>query len=83
MTKNYFSIISKPYAYLQTMTKTAVNFQKNRHKTVGGVAHLKYLLLYGDRRMESHERQLSSKRRGTMTEKGKKSVIDKLNGFNR
>ena len=29
-------IISKPYAYLQTMTKTSVNFRKNRHKNVGG-----------------------------------------------
>ena len=36
MTKNYLSIISKPYAYLQTMTKTSVNFRKNRHKNVGG-----------------------------------------------
>ena len=45
MTKNYLSIISKPYAYLQTMTKTSVKFRKNRHKTVGGVAHLKTEIL--------------------------------------
>ena len=31
-------ILSKPHAYLQTMTKTPVKFQKNRYKTVGGVA---------------------------------------------
>ena len=56
MTKNYLSIISKPYAHLQTMINTSVKFRKNRHKTVGGVAHLKYLLLLGgqkDGRMES------------------------------
>ena len=45
MTKNYLSIISKPYAYLQTMTKTSVKFRKNLHKTVGGVAHLKTEIL--------------------------------------
>ena len=27
---------------LQIMTKTSVKFQKNRHKTVGGVAHTRY-----------------------------------------
>ena len=26
------------------MTKTSVKFQKNRHKTVGGVAHTRYPL---------------------------------------
>ena len=30
------------HAYLQIMTKTSVKFQKNRHKTVGGVAHTRY-----------------------------------------
>ena len=33
---NNLRIISKPHAYLQTMTKTPVKFQ---YKTVGGVAH--------------------------------------------
>ena len=37
-------IISKPYAYLQTMTKTPVKFQKNRYKTVGGIAPTRYPL---------------------------------------
>ena len=37
--KNNLRIISKPHAYLQTMTKTPVKFQRNRHKTVGRVAH--------------------------------------------
>ena len=27
---------------LQIMTKTSVKFQKNQHKTVGGVAHTRY-----------------------------------------
>ena len=36
--------ISKPHAYLQTMTKTPVKFRKNRYKTVGGVAPTRYPL---------------------------------------
>ena len=39
MTKIKLRIISKPYAYLPTMTKTPVKFQKETHKTVGEVAH--------------------------------------------
>ena len=38
VTKNNLGIISKSHAYLQTMKKTSVKFQKNWHKTVGGVA---------------------------------------------
>ena len=37
-------IISKPLAHLQSMMKTSVKFQKNRNKTVGGVAHTMYPL---------------------------------------
>ena len=37
---NHSSIVL--HAYLQIMTKTSVKFQKNRHKTVGGVAHTRY-----------------------------------------
>ena len=37
-------IISKPYAYVQTMPKTPVKFQKNQYKTVGGDAHTRYPL---------------------------------------
>ena len=44
VTKTNLRTISKPHAYLQTMTKTSVKFQKNRHKTVGGVAHTRYPL---------------------------------------
>ena len=43
--KNNLRIISKPHAYLQTITKTPVRFQKNLYNTVGGVAPTRYLLL--------------------------------------
>ena len=36
--KNNHRILSKPHAYLQTMNKTSVKFQKTRYKTVGEVA---------------------------------------------
>ena len=42
--KNNLRIISKPHAYLQMMYKSLVKFQRNRHKTVGGVAHTRYPL---------------------------------------
>ena len=42
--KNNLRIISKPHAYLQTMFKSRVKFQRNRHKTVGGVAQTSYPL---------------------------------------
>ena len=38
------SIISKPHAYLQSLVKTSVKFQKNRNETVGGVTHTRYPL---------------------------------------
>ena len=44
VTKINLRIISKPHAHLQTMTKTPVKFQKDRHKTVGGVVHTMYPL---------------------------------------
>ena len=42
--KNYFRILKKPHAYLQTILKTPVKFQKDRTETVGGVKGTKYLL---------------------------------------
>ena len=42
--KNYFRILKKPHAYLQTILKTPVKFQKERTETVGGVKGTKYLL---------------------------------------
>ena len=44
VTKYNLRIISKPHARLQTVTKTPVKFQKNQHKTVGGVVHTRYPL---------------------------------------
>ena len=44
MIKNYFRILKKPHAHLQTILKTPVKFQKDRTKTVGGVKGTKYLL---------------------------------------
>ena len=43
VTKNNLRILPKPHAYLQTMIKTSVKFQKNWYKTVGGVAPTRYL----------------------------------------
>ena len=37
-------IICKSYAYLQSIIKTFVKFQKNQNKIVGGVAHTRYPL---------------------------------------
>ena len=49
--KNNLRIISNPHAYLQSMYKTPVKFQKNRYKTVGEVAHTRYpLSIHFDRK---------------------------------
>ena len=42
--KNYFRILKKPHADLQTILKIPVKFQKDQTKTVGGVKGTKYLL---------------------------------------
>ena len=42
--KNYFRILKKTHAHLQTILKTPVKFQKDRTKTAGGVKGTKYLL---------------------------------------
>ena len=42
--KNNFRILKKQYAYLQTILKTPVKFQKDSPKTVGGVADTRYIL---------------------------------------
>ena len=38
MKKNNFKILKKQYAYLQTILKVPVKFEKDWPKTVGGVA---------------------------------------------
>ena len=42
--KNSLRIIFKSNAHFQTLTKTPIKFQKDRHLTAGGVAHIRYLL---------------------------------------
>ena len=42
MIKKNLRIIPKQHVYFQTVTKTPVKFQKNRYKTVGGVAPTRY-----------------------------------------
>ena len=42
--KNNFRILKNPHAYLQTILKTPVKFQKDWTKTVGGVKGTRYLL---------------------------------------
>ena len=45
MIKNNFRILKKTHAYLQTILKAPVKFQKDhRTKTVGGVKGTRYLL---------------------------------------
>ena len=41
---NYFRILKKQYAYLQTILKAPVKFEKDWPKTVGGVAGKRYIL---------------------------------------
>ena len=42
--KNNFRILKKPHAYLQSILKAPLKFQKDRTKTVGGVKGTRYLL---------------------------------------
>ena len=44
MIKNNFRILKKQYAYLQTILKVLVKFEKDWPKTVGGVAGRRYIL---------------------------------------
>ena len=44
MIKNNFRILKKPHAYLQTILKAHVKFQKDQLKTVVGVTGTRYLL---------------------------------------
>ena len=42
--ENNFRILKKPHAYLQTILKAPVKFQKDRTKTMGGFKGTRYLL---------------------------------------
>ena len=44
MIKNNIRILKNPHAYLQTILKALIKFQKDRTKTVGGVKGTRYLL---------------------------------------
>ena len=44
MIKNNFRILKRQYAYLQTILKAPVKFEKVWPKTVGGVAGRRYIL---------------------------------------
>ena len=44
MIKNNFKILKKQYAYLQTILKTPVKFQKDWPKTVGEVANTRMVV---------------------------------------
>ena len=43
--KNNFRILKKQYAYLQTILKAPVKFEKDWPKTVGGVAGRRYMYI--------------------------------------
>ena len=62
VTKINARIISKPYAYLQTMEKTCAKFQKDWYKIVWGVALTKYpVSLHWGRKMTTHASSQSGK----------------------
>ena len=52
MIKNNFRILKKQYAYLQTILKAPVKFEKDWPKTVGGVAGTQMVGALTDRQME-------------------------------
>ena len=88
MIKNYFRILKKTHAHLQTILKTPVKFQKDRTETVGGVKGTKYPLKTRNHaprttrhapRTTPHGKpktvslHFSSKRRGTKNKKNKQT----------
>ena len=92
MIKNYFRILKKPHAYLHTILKTPVKFQKDWTETVGGVKGTKYPLKTRNHapgathhapRTTPHGKpktvslHFSSKRRGTIT-KGKNCRMESV-----
>ena len=54
MIKNNFRILKKQYAYLQTILKAPVKFEKDWPKTVGGVARTRYILPIHFRILKKH-----------------------------
>ena len=56
MIKNNFRILKKQYAYLQTILKGPVKFEKDWPKTVGGVAGKQMVGALKDGRMDGHSK---------------------------
>ena len=52
MIKNNFRILKKQYAYLQTILKAPVKFEKDWPKTVGGVAGIQMVGALADGRTD-------------------------------
>ena len=50
MIKNNFRILKKQYAYLQTILKAPVKFEKDWPKTVGGIVGRRMVGVLTDRR---------------------------------
>ena len=57
--KNNFRILKKQYAYLQTILKAPVNFEKDWPKTVGGFAGTRMVGALMDGRMDGHTLKIS------------------------
>ena len=53
MIKNNFRILKKQYAYLQTILKAPVKFEKDWPKTVGGVAGRRMVWALTDGRLQT------------------------------
>ena len=56
MIKNNFRILKKQYAYLQTILKAPVKFEKDWPKTAGGVAGRRMVGALTDRRTDGHSK---------------------------
>ena len=59
MIKNNFRILKKQYAYLQTILKAPVKFEKDWPKTVGGVAGRRIVGALMDRRTDRRTLKIS------------------------
>ena len=55
--KNYFRFLKNPHAYLQTILKAPVKFQKDRTKPVGGIKGTRYLLKFRNYALRTTERR--------------------------
>ena len=77
MIKNNFRILKKQYAYLQTILKTPVKFQKDWPKTVGGVADTR-MVVGADGRTDGRTDRQTDGRTLTISEGHKKTGLSHL-----